>query len=102
MRIQGKTPEVTQPKPSSNVQPTTQPSSQSPAVSSEQAAPRRERNDQVQISDAGRTKAAQATSTGGLDPQRASDIRRKVLEGAYNSVQVVDNVARKILDRGDV
>ncbi|MEP6692722.1 MAG: hypothetical protein ABJD07_16305 [Gemmatimonadaceae bacterium] len=98
MRIHGKAPEITQPKAGTNVQPSTQPT-QSPAVSGEQAAPKRERNDHVRISDAGRAKAAEATThASGLDPQRAADIRRKVLEGAYNSVQVVDTVARKILD----
>ena len=98
MRIHGKSPEITQPKAAPSAQP-----SSSPAVSGEQAAPARQRHDHVQISDAGRAKAAEsAGSEVGLDPQRAADIRRKVLEGAYNSVQSVDQVAQRILKSGDL
>jgi negative regulator of flagellin synthesis FlgM len=63
------------------------------------------RNDKVQISDAGRALAAKATDApdaGTLSPERVAELRQKVLLGAYNSVQMVDEVARRILDRGDV
>ncbi len=97
MRIHGKSAEIAQPKttPAESVRP-----SVAPNVSHEQPAQRSRREDRVQISDAGRAKAAEAT--GGLDPQRVTEVRRKVLEGAYNSVNVVDTVARRILEQGDV
>ena len=101
MRIHGNKPEVTQPKQG----PQSVPSQVQPSVQEQQPSSPRARHDHVQISDAGRAKAAEASdasSAAGLDPQRASDIRRKVLEGAYNSVNVVDTVARRILERGDV
>lgn len=63
------------------------------------------RGDQVQISSAGRALAAQAgdaSATLELSPERAAELRMRVLEGAYNSVQMVDEVARRILERGDV
>ena len=62
-----------------------------------------ERVDRVEISDAGRARAA-----GSLRPvdnasaQRLAAIRQRVLEGAYNTDAVVADVARRILDRGDV
>lgn len=64
-------------------------------------------SDRVQISEAGRALAAQAsTSTEGaraeLSPERIAAVRQKILEGAYNSVGVVDEVARRMLERGDI
>ena len=63
------------------------------------------RSDQVQISDAGRALAGElqgSESTGGLSAERTAELRRKVLEGAYSSMAVVDQVAQRILSRGDV
>lgn len=56
------------------------------------------RSDSVQISDAGR-KLAQREE---LDPERVAELRQKVLTGAYNTLDVVDQVARRILSRGDL
>ena len=70
---------------------------------------RAERPDSVQISDAARARAAKleevaagSGSAAELDPERAAEIRRRVLEGAYDSLDVVDTIARRILERGDV
>ena len=68
------------------------------------AAPAAPRNDSVQISDAGR---ALAGTEGGerassLSAERVDQLRKKVLEGAYDSMQVVDQVAQRILKAGDV
>lgn len=63
------------------------------------------RQDSVSISDAGRTLSGSptsATSTGSLTPERVADLRKKVLEGAYNSTHVVDAVAKRLLSSGDV
>ena len=62
-----------------------------------------DRTDKVEISDAGRALAArdgdQAT---GLDPARAARIRGRILSGAYDTLEVVDAVARRLLDSGDL
>lgn len=56
------------------------------------------RSDSVQISSAGRNMAANAA----LDPERTAVLRTKVLTGAYNQLDVVDQVARRMLSRGDL
>jgi negative regulator of flagellin synthesis FlgM len=61
------------------------------------------RSDSVQISDAGRALATSAPSSpGSLSAERVAELRKRVLEGAYNSANVVDQVAKRILERGDV
>jgi anti-sigma28 factor (negative regulator of flagellin synthesis) len=42
---------------------------------------------------AGRTK---------LDPAKLAEIRQKILDGAYNSLESVEQVARRILASGDL
>jgi negative regulator of flagellin synthesis FlgM len=67
-----------------------------------------ERTDKVEISDAGREKAAlmdtaaTSESSAALSPERIAEIRKRVLEGAYDSAEVVDAIARRIVDRGDL
>jgi hypothetical protein len=64
-----------------------------------------DRADSVRISDAGRALAARETDrtvAAGLDPVRASHIRNRVLSGAYDSLDVVDTVARRLLKSGDL
>ncbi|MDF1506162.1 flagellar biosynthesis anti-sigma factor FlgM [Roseisolibacter sp. H3M3-2] len=67
-------------------------------------AARAARSDSVQISDAGRALAGTegGERTGSASAERLAELRQKVLEGAYNSVQVVDQVAQRILKSGDV
>jgi anti-sigma28 factor (negative regulator of flagellin synthesis) len=64
------------------------------------------RNDRVQISDAGRALAAKATSdvseSESLSPERVDQIRQRILKGAYNSTEIVDQVARRMLESGDI
>ncbi len=64
----------------------------------------RAQSDSVQISDAGRSLASRveqdAKST--FDPERVAELRTKVLTGAYNTLDVVDQVARRIISRGDL
>lgn len=70
------------------------------------AAPARDarvRQDSVAISDAGRALAGGAAEgAGGLSAERLTELRRKVLEGAYNQSAVVDQVARRLLSSGDL
>ena len=72
-----------------------------------------ERRDSVQISDAARAlgqtdRAAAAGPVSGterrqpLSAERVDELRKKVLEGAYNQLHVVDQVARRIAASGDL
>ena len=58
-------------------------------------------SDSVQISDAGRALSGTSGSNS-LSADRVAELRKRVLEGAYNSTHVVDQVAKRILERGDV
>ncbi len=60
------------------------------------------RMDSVEISQAGRAKAAE--SAAGLDARgaRLMEIRQRILGGAYDTDEVVAEVARRILERGDL
>ena len=62
------------------------------------------RRDSVQISDSARTLASRAESDerAKMNPERVAELRKKVYEGAYNALDVVDQVARRILTRGDI
>ncbi|HYD50996.1 MAG TPA: flagellar biosynthesis anti-sigma factor FlgM [Gemmatimonadaceae bacterium] len=75
---------------------------QTPAAGTPAIAP--DRSDRVEISDAGRALAARdgATESSELSPERIAQLRQRVLDGAYNSLEVVDEVARRILARGDL
>jgi negative regulator of flagellin synthesis FlgM len=64
------------------------------------SAPRPVQSDSVQISDAGRRLNAESAEA--LDPERVNELRQKVLSGAYNTLDVVDQVARRMLTRGDL
>ena len=67
-----------------------------------------ERSDKVEISEAARHLAASgglreaSAARGELTPERVAEIREKILKGAYNSIEVVDQVARKMLASGDI
>jgi hypothetical protein len=37
-----------------------------------------------------------------LDPRRAVRIRERIMGGAYDSLEVVDAMARRLLDHGDL
>ena len=60
------------------------------------------RVDRVEISDAGRALAAKGTEGSEMSADRVSELRQRVLSGAYNSLEVVDQVARRLLETGDV
>jgi anti-sigma28 factor (negative regulator of flagellin synthesis) len=54
--------------------------------------------DSVQISDAARELAGAEA----MPADRVSELRQQILSGAYNTAEVVDTVARRILQRGDI
>jgi negative regulator of flagellin synthesis FlgM len=60
-----------------------------------------ERNDKVEISEAGRAMSGTASATG-TSSDRIAEIRKKVLAGAYDSVEIVGQVAQRILQSGDL
>lgn len=62
-----------------------------------------DRSDKVSISDAGRALAARdGGEAKSLDPARVATIRDRVLSGAYDTLEVVDAVARRLLASGDI
>jgi anti-sigma28 factor (negative regulator of flagellin synthesis) len=60
------------------------------------------RVDKVEISEAGRAKAAETIAPNGARQARLQEIRERILQGAYDTDEVVGEVARRILDRGDL
>ena len=61
------------------------------------------KSDSVQFSTAGRSLAGSLQGAqDAFDPERVAELRNKVLTGAYNTLDVVDQVARRILSRGDL
>jgi negative regulator of flagellin synthesis FlgM len=64
------------------------------------------RSDKVEISDEARrlSRGADATSpsNNSLSPEKIAEYRQKILGGAYDSLEVVEQVARKMLTSGDI
>ncbi len=69
---------------------------------SQQAVPATAASDSVVISDAGRALSAQDSQVSDIDPHQESVIRNRIVDGAYDSLEIVDQVARRILDSGDL
>jgi anti-sigma28 factor (negative regulator of flagellin synthesis) len=81
--------------------PTSTPAVQRPAQEITQSpATRPVKSDSVSISAEGRKLNADQREA--LDPERVAELRQKVMTGAYNTLDVVDQVARRILVRGDL
>jgi hypothetical protein len=91
-------------RPDRPVAPTPAPASGAPSPVAPVPAAPAVRRDSVQLSDSGRALASrlEADDRATLDPERLVELRRRVYEGAYNSLDVVDQVARRILARGDL
>jgi negative regulator of flagellin synthesis FlgM len=53
------------------------------------------------ISSARQQLSARTDHTSGLLPERAAQVRQRMLSGAYDSLAVADTVARRIIARGD-
>ena len=62
------------------------------------------RCDRVLISDAGRDPASQGREDVGetMPPERITEARARILSGAYDSLELVDQVARRVLASGDI
>lgn len=96
-KVGATTPAVPTPKIEQNPQAGQTPAGGSASIASD-------RSDKVEISDAGRALAAREGTgeSSTLTPERIAELRQRVLDGAYNSLAVVDEVARRILGRGDL
>jgi anti-sigma28 factor (negative regulator of flagellin synthesis) len=61
--------------------------------------------DAVQLSDAGLALASDAKAkqpVSSLDPSRVEQIRSSILSGAYNSLEMADQIARAVIRSGDL
>ena len=63
-------------------------------------APSPSKGDSVSFSNAGRALADRLEAT--FDPERVAELRTRVMTGAYNTLDIVDQVARRMLTRGDL
>ena len=77
------------------------PAAAAEATTAAPAASRRDTRDTVAISAGARALAARGAGAP-LTAERVDELRKKVLEGAYNQAQVVDQVAKRLLASGDV
>lgn len=61
------------------------------------------RADRVEISEEARERAlAAAGERESLSPERLAQIRQRIADGTYNTPEVLDHVARAMIERGDV
>ena len=72
-----------------------------------QAVPAADRVDPVDSSELERTEGSEGDTIHGearaeMTPERIAEIRKRIQEGAYASADVLDEVARRMLERGDV
>ena len=67
-----------------------------------EAASQARRADRVEISAEARQAAAKLGEVPGLSPERVAEIRQKLADGSYDSAEVVETIARRMIDRGDV
>jgi hypothetical protein len=59
-------------------------------------------HDSVVISEAGRALSTQDSQVTDLDPRQEAVIRQRIVDGAYDALEIVDQVARRILESGDL
>ena len=75
---------------------------------SPQQAPAADHEVEREISEASRTSSSRTDArpddepAPNLSPERITEIRHRILKGAYASAEVIDEVARRMLERGDV
>jgi negative regulator of flagellin synthesis FlgM len=76
---------------------------QAPARSQPHATPsERPKTDSVQFSDEGRALASGAGLAAASGPERVAEVRQRILRGAYNTAEMAGEVAKRILQRGDI
>lgn len=78
------------------------PVSKTPVDARRSTPARVDRLDRVEISDAGRALSSKVDPLPRDTEDRLARIRQRVLSGAYDTDAVVADVARRLLDRGDL
>jgi anti-sigma28 factor (negative regulator of flagellin synthesis) len=67
-----------------------------------QAAARPRQADRVEISAEARQRAAELDTVTGLSPERLALIRKNLADGTYSAPEVLDAVARRIIEQGEL
>jgi anti-sigma28 factor (negative regulator of flagellin synthesis) len=66
------------------------------------SAPERVAHDTVSFSDEARALASGTSSRAAGSPERVEDVKQRILMGAYNTAEMAGEVAKRILQRGDL
>ena len=64
--------------------------------------PERPKQDTVSFSDEAHALASGTIVKGPASPERVADVKQRVLMGAYNTAEMAGEVAKRILQRGDI
>jgi anti-sigma28 factor (negative regulator of flagellin synthesis) len=64
--------------------------------------PERPKQDTVSFSDEARALASGTSTRAAASSERVEDVRQRVLLGAYNTAEMAGEVAKRILQRGDL
>ncbi|HYW50326.1 MAG TPA: flagellar biosynthesis anti-sigma factor FlgM [Gemmatimonadaceae bacterium] len=66
------------------------------------ATPERPKQDTVSFSDEARALASGASTRAAASPERIDDVKQRILLGAYNTAEMAGEVAKRILQRGEL
>lgn len=66
------------------------------------SAPERVAQDTVSFSDEARALASGTSTRAAGSPERVEDVKQRILMGAYNTAEMAGEVAKRILQRGDL
>ena len=64
--------------------------------------PERPKQDTVSFSDEARALAEGTSTRAAANTERVADVRQRIMLGAYNTAEMAGEVARRILQRGDI
>lgn len=64
--------------------------------------PERPKQDTVSFSDEARALAGGTSTHASASSERVADVKQRVLLGAYNTAEMAGEVAKRILQRGDI
>lgn len=66
------------------------------------AIPERPKQDSVSFSDEARALADGTSTRAAASSERVADVRQRIMLGAYNTAEMAGEVAKRILQRGDI
>ncbi len=58
--------------------------------------------DRVEISAEARQRAAESQTVSGLSPERVAEIKDRLADGSYGSTEVLETIAHRMIEQGDV